>query len=227
VGGVVFDYDSAPERYRLGMAVARAHSSASLYAAVAARLAALRVRRVLDVGCGDGPLRVELPAGPLLVGLDAAAAMVLAHPAPVVRADAERLPFAGASFDAVTALNVLYHLADPRPALAEARRVLRPGGTLLASAIARDDSPELAPFWRRPGTSFDAEEAPSLVAEVFGPVAVHRWDAPLVTLPDATAVRDYLLGRQAPPDAAARAAEELRPPVRVTKRGALVIASAG
>jgi SAM-dependent methyltransferase len=145
------------------MAVARAHSSASLYAAVAARLVALRVRRVLDVGCGDGPLRAELSAWPPVVGLDAAAPMVQAHPAPAVRADVRRLPFAGASFDAVTALNVLYHLADPRTALREARRVLRSGGTLLASAIARDDPPEMTPFWRRPGTSFDAEEAPSLV----------------------------------------------------------------
>jgi SAM-dependent methyltransferase len=136
--GVVFDYDSAPERYRLGMAVARAHSSASRYAEVAARLVALGVRRVLDVGCGDGPLREELPAGPLLVGLDAAAAMVLAHPAPVLRAEAARLPVAGTSFDAVTALDVLSHLADPRPALAEARRVLRPGGTLLASVRSID-----------------------------------------------------------------------------------------
>jgi SAM-dependent methyltransferase len=161
VGGVVLDYDSAPERYRLGMAVARAHSAASLHAEVASWLVALGVRRVLDVGCGDGALRAELPAGPVLVGLDAAAAMVGAHPAPVVRAGAARLPLAGSSFDAVTALNVLYHLTDPRPALREARRVLRPGGTLLASAIARDDSPGLAPFWRRPATSFDAEDTPS------------------------------------------------------------------
>ncbi len=225
MGSVVFDYDSAPERYRLGMAVARAHSTASLHAEVASRLVSLGARRILDVGCADGPLRSELLAGPLVVGLDAAAAMACAHPAPAVRADAARLPFVDASFDAVTALNVLYHLADPRPALREAQRVLRSGGTLVASAIARDDSPEFARFWRRPGTSFDAEEAPSLVGEVFGCVAVHRWDAPLMTLPDAAAVRDYLLGRQAPPDAAARAAEELRPPVQVTKRGALVIAA--
>jgi SAM-dependent methyltransferase len=153
--------------------------------------------------------------------------MVRAHPAPVVRGDAARLPFADDSFDAVAALDVLYHLADPRPALREARRVLRAGGTLLASAIARTDSPELARFWRRPAASFDAGDAPALVAEVFDRVTVHRWDAPLVTLPDASAVRDYLLGRQAPADATERAAEELPTLLRVTKRGALVVAGAG
>lgn len=227
VGGVVFDYDSAPERYRLGTAVARAHAAASLHVEVASRLMGLGARRILDVGCADGALRAELPPGPLLVGLDAAAAMVRAHPPPVVRGDAARLPFAEASFDAVTALNVLYHLPDPRPALCEARRVLRPGGSLLVSAIARDDSPELVRFWRRPATSFDADEAPALVREIFDRVAVQPWDAPLVALPDAAAVRDYLLGRQAPAEAAERAAAELRTPLRITKRGALLIASAG
>ncbi|RBY76456.1 hypothetical protein DQ238_17350 [Geodermatophilus sp. TF02-6] len=227
MGGVVFDYDSAPERYRLGMAVARASSTASLYEEVSSRLVALGARRTLDVGCADGALQSALPPGPLVVGLDAAAAMVRAHPPPVVRGDAARLPFADDSFDAVTALNMLYHLADPCAALREARRVLRAGGTLLASAIARSDSPELARFWRRPATSFDAEEAPALVAEVFDRVTVERWDAPLLTLADAAAVRDYLLGRQAPPSAALRAAAELPTPVRITKRGALVIASGG
>jgi hypothetical protein len=54
-------------------------------------------------------------------------------------------------------------------------------------------------------------------------VTVHRWDAPLLTLPDAAAVRDYLLGRQAPRAAAEATAAELSTPMRVTKRGALLV----
>lgn len=48
-----------------------------------------------------------------------------------IQADAERLPFASGSFDEVLAESVFEHLADPRPAIAEAARVLRPSGTLI------------------------------------------------------------------------------------------------
>ena len=226
--GVPFDYEVDPGRYRLGMSVTGAYAAESLYALVAARLVGLGARRVLDVGCAEGVLRAGLTSGlpsggPWLVGLDRATPLLRAHPPPVVRADATRLPFREGSFDAVTALNVLYHLLDPLPALRDARRVLRPGGHLLVSTISRTDAPELAAYWIRGPTSFDAEDAPALVAQVFEAVTVHAWDAPLVTLPDPAAVRDYLTGRQAPPEVAAHAARELATPVAVTKRGALVV----
>lgn len=221
-----FDYDANPERYQLGMHITRKHSSMSLYQRVAAMLTDLGAGTVLDVGCADGVLRSALPhPAPRLVGLDASMTLLRAHPVPVVQAHAEQLPFADGSFDAVTALNVLYHLPDPHPAVVEARRVLRPAGALIAATIARNDSPELAAHWTRGSTSFDAEDAPALVAEVFDTVTVHAWDAPLVTLPSAAAIRDYLLGRQAPPEAAEAAARELPVPLRVTKRGALIVAS--
>jgi hypothetical protein len=53
---------------------------------------------------------------------------------------------------------------------------------------------------------------------------VFRWDAPLVTLPDATAIRDYLVGRHVPTEVALAAARGLRAPQVVTKRGALIVA---
>lgn len=141
----------------------------------------------------------------------------------MVRADAARLPFVDSAFDAVTLLNVLYHSPDPSAALREARRVLYSDGHVLTSTISRADSPELAAYWQRPRTTFDAEDAPAILALVFAEVTVHRWDAPLLTLPDAAAVRDYLLGRQAPRAAAAAAARELSTPLRVTKKGAVLV----
>lgn len=221
---VPFDYDEDPDRYRAAMAGIAAHSVADLYRWVAGLLDELGVRLVLEVGCAEGVLRAALPAAVHLVGLDRSAELLRAHPAPVVRADAIRLPFRAATFDAVTAINMLYHLADPVPALLQARRVLRVDGHLVAATISREDSPELHRFWRRPMTSFDAEDAADLLRQVFDGVAVYPWDAQLVTLPDGAAIRGYLLGRQAPVDVADAAARELPVPLRVTKRGALLVA---
>ena len=219
------DYDTHPERYRLGMRSARAHTGADLYGRVARLLGDLGASTVLDVGCADGPLRAALPApGPWLVGLDVSEVLLRDHPRPVLRADARRLPVRDRAVDAVTALNVLYHLPDPMPALREARRVLRAGGHLLAATIARTDSPELSTYWTRSATGFDAEDAPGLLARVFDSVAAFSWDAPLVTLPDAAAIRDYLVGRQVRPEVAGAAADGLPTPLQITKRGALIMA---
>jgi ubiquinone/menaquinone biosynthesis C-methylase UbiE len=56
---------------------------------------------------------------------------------PVFNAAGERLPFPRASFDAVTAWDVLEHVQDPQAVLAEIARVLRPGGHALITAINR------------------------------------------------------------------------------------------
>jgi SAM-dependent methyltransferase len=219
------DYDTDPERYRLGMRTARAHTRADLYGRVARLLGALGAGTVLDVGCADGALRAALPApGPWLVGLDASETLLRDHPPRVLRADARRLPVRDRAVDAVTALDVLYHPPDPMPALREARRVLRAGGHLLAATIACTDSPEFSTYWSRSATSFDAEDAPGLLARVVDSMAVFAWDAPLVTLPDAAAIRRYLIGRQVRAEIAVAAADELPTPLSVTKRGALIVA---
>lgn len=49
-----------------------------------------------------------------------------------VACDAHRIPFADATFDGVTAIAVLEHVADPQRAVAEIHRVLKPGGLVLA-----------------------------------------------------------------------------------------------
>jgi SAM-dependent methyltransferase len=221
-----FDYDRDPERFRLASEVTRRHltGSPSLHARLAEGLVGLDARRILDIGCGEGALRSALPATwrARLVGVDASATMLAAHPPPVVQADAAALPVATGGVDAAVAVDVLDHLADPTRAIGEAHRVLAPGGVFLAATASRHDSPELADVWRPPPAGFDAEDGPGLVASVFARVEVERWDAPLIRLPDRDAVRDYLIARFVAPGDATAAAERVATPVAVTKRGALI-----
>ena len=94
--------------------------------------------RFLEVGCGPGfvteALR-ELRPGLTVVGLDLDPTLlgVAKDLFPAVRGDATRLPFADDSFDFVYARLVARHLPDPTAALAEMRRVLRPGGRLVVA----------------------------------------------------------------------------------------------
>jgi SAM-dependent methyltransferase len=90
--------------------------------------------RVLDVASGPGFIAAAAAAGGAdVVGLDFSSAMIAEarrrHPAIAFReGDAEALPFADASFDAVVMNFGMLHLARPDAAIAEAHRVLRAGG---------------------------------------------------------------------------------------------------
>ncbi len=96
--------------------------------------------RVLDAGCGTGGLLAALAdRAPSLrpVGLEfspAANRAAAKSGAPIVRGSVNAMPFADRSFDAAIAADLLCHAAvDPAAALAELRRVLRPGGRLVVN----------------------------------------------------------------------------------------------
>ena len=96
--------------------------------------------RLLDVGCGDGALAGRLAAqGALVKGVDPSAAAIEraqeAHPdMGWALPDGDgRLPAPDSSFDVVTCVNVLEHVADTQSLLSELRRVLVSGGVLLVA----------------------------------------------------------------------------------------------
>lgn len=94
-------------------------------------------RRVLDLGCRDGALTRAYLDGNEVVGFDAdrdalAAAARLGIETHWADLD-QPLDVPDASFDVVVAGELLEHLRDPLALVAEIRRVLRPGGTLVAS----------------------------------------------------------------------------------------------
>ena len=195
------------------------------------RLVDAGVERVIEVGSHRGPIAERLA----LTGVDAiclefdADIVRLAHK-PAVRGTADRLPFAAASVDAVTAVNVLFFLPRPAEAVAEARRVLRPGGIFVASTQMRDNDPELrevAPGWGASGT-FDGEDAEVIVRTVFDDVTVEPWDVVAYRLPDHDAIAEYLAVFYKLPEAEARRrATTLPAPLPITKRGLYVWATNG
>ncbi|MBV2360623.1 class I SAM-dependent methyltransferase [Thalassococcus sp. CAU 1522] len=105
--------------------------------------------QLLDVGCGPGYLAGAAAAlGAQVTGVDFADDMVAAAHArfPGLRfdsGDALSLPYADASFDIVASNIVLFHVTDPARAIAEAARVLRPGGRFAFSQWLGPDSSDL------------------------------------------------------------------------------------
>lgn len=162
---------------------------------------------VLDIGCGPGwfwagavdalPQPINLTLADLSPGMiQEAVGRCQALSLGSVRgeaADATALPFADASFDAVIAMHMLYHLPDPAAAIAEMERVLKPGGCL---AVTTNDIGNLRALYELTtvfgsdpvdpsGASFGFETAEDLLRARFGNVSFARQPAQLrITEPD-------------------------------------------
>ncbi len=143
--------------------------------------------RTLEIGIGSGPNLPLYDPGRVeaVVGIDPSAALLrlarrrsegLPFPVWLVRATAERLPFADAAMDSVVSSWTLCSIPDLDAALAEIGRVLRPGGRFLfvEHGLAREPGVarwqrRLTPLWRRlaGGCHLDRSVAERLAAAGF------------------------------------------------------------
>ncbi|CAM5670113.1 2-methoxy-6-polyprenyl-1,4-benzoquinol methylase, mitochondrial [Streptomyces avidinii] len=168
-------------------------------------------RRILDAGCGAGALSAALrERGAVVTGIDASAGMLslarrrLGDDVALHVVDlSHRLPFPDGAFDDVVASLVLHYLEDWGPALGELRRVLRPGGRLIASV----DHPFVAYTFQDPRPDYSATNSYSFDWTFNGrSVPMRFWRRPLHAMTDAFAGAGFRISviSEPQPDPAAR-----------------------
>jgi SAM-dependent methyltransferase len=169
---------------------------------------------VLEVGCGDGntwrenldriPPRWRLTLTDFSAGMVEAASAVLGDRAEYAVADVQELPFADASFDAVIANHMLFHVEDRPRALGELARVLRPGGKFRATTIGLDHLRELRELvppppdsqWAKTRERFTIEQVPEELAPFFVDVEVEMIPDPQdLEVDDVEALLDFVRSR--------------------------------
>ncbi|MEM5768118.1 MAG: methyltransferase domain-containing protein [Bacillota bacterium] len=172
--------------------------------------------RVLELGCGAGNFWMEnidrVPHGLDVTLSDASEGMLdqtrrnLGEKAGLFRfevIDAQSIPYAAGTFDAVLACHMLYHVPDRAKAISEIRRVLKPDGVLYATTASHQNLKEIATLlkgyeemlsaWRSSAVEgFSVETGLDQLKRNFADVEVIRYhDALEVT--DAQMLADYLL----------------------------------
>ncbi len=170
---------------------------------------------ILEIGAGTGKNLPLYRAAERVVALEPDPAMrARAHdavlearvPVDVVEGDGMALPFPDASFDAVVFSLVLCTVPDMERALAEARRVLRPGGTLRFYEHVRADDPRLARWqdrferpwgWVGRGCHPNRDTAVAVSAAGFIVLSLEEFDFPVMP----AIVRPHVIGIAERPEA--------------------------
>lgn len=159
--------------------------------------------RVLEVGCGPGTLWVQnadrIPADWDITLTDFSDGMLqdaqenlkaIQHPIKYQIANAMELPFEDATFDAVIANHMLYHVPDRPKALSEFRRILKPGGWLFAATNGDNhlseieqmvfkldpDNPNNVSKMRQNAVDFGFETGQTQLDAFFSDVQLHRYE---------------------------------------------------
>jgi SAM-dependent methyltransferase len=183
---VADEYADETRLRRRASAYTGADAGADARVPLVAAVAAVRPRRVLEVGCGWGELArwIARDTGADVVAVDLSPRMVelaLEGGVDARVADVQRLPFADGEFDAAVAAWMLYHVPDLDCAVAELARVLRPGGRLVAATNSRFHLQELRDLvGSGPSTlTFSRESGGELLCRHFARVSCEDLDGRL------------------------------------------------
>jgi ubiquinone/menaquinone biosynthesis C-methylase UbiE len=165
MAGLLPDYSRQAQAYDETRA-----ASPSVLEALRAALDGAPGPRLADIGGGTGNYALALAAEgwqPLVVDRSPEMlARASAKGLSTMQADAQQLPLADASFDAVMLISMLHHVEDRAAALSEARRILAPGGRLALMVFTREDIQDLWLIERFPSSRPWMEQTHPPLAEL-------------------------------------------------------------